>query len=403
MPVKRAIVCVTNDLTTDQRVDRTCMTLQEIGYSVMLIGRELKLSLPLASRTYAIYRMRLCFNKGPFFYANYNLRLFFYLLTHKSTLIVSNDLDTLLASYLAYKIKTFLPLSLRRGGRGVRSSRGGGRGVGKTRGVRHLHDCHEYFRGVPELVGRNTTTRIWKWIEGLIFPTLKLVTAVNTSVAKIYQEEYGNEIVVIRNVPFRRSWEKDRVISKESLGIAPHQQVILYQGAVNIDRGLEEVIQAMKFIRSDARLVIAGTGDIVEELQAFVKAEKVPGKVLFTGQIPFQELYRYTLMADIGLSIEKDVSMNYHYALPNKFLDYIQAHVPVLISPFPEMKAILDNYFIGEVLETHDPKHIADKIDGMLLNESRLDLYRENLHRAAKELCWENEAPKLKTMLRDGI
>ncbi|MFH1296238.1 MAG: glycosyltransferase [Bacteroidota bacterium] len=392
MPTINAIVCVTNDLTTDQRVDRTCMTLTELGYAVVLVGRKLKQSLPLASRTYDMHRMRLWFNKGPLFYANYNIRLFFYLLNHKANLLVSNDLDTLLACYLARKIKTFLPLP----------REGGGRGVGKTRGVRHLHDCHEYFRGVPELVGRNTTTRIWKWIEDLIFPTLKLVTAVNTSVAKIYQEEYGNEIVVIRNVPFRRSWEKDRVISKESLGIAPHQQVILYQGAVNIDRGLEEVIQAMKYIRSDAKLVIIGTGDIVEELQEFVKTEKVPGKVLFTGQIPFQELYRYTLMADIGLSIEKDVSMNYHYALPNKFLDYIQAHVPVLISPFPEMKAILDNYFIGEVLETHDPRHIADKIDGMLLNEKRLALYRENLHRAAEDLCWENEAPKLKRMLEAG-
>lgn len=387
MPTINAIVCVTNDLTTDQRVDRTCMTLAELGYAVVLVGRKLKQSLPLAPRPYCMHRLRLWFNKGPLFYANYNLRLFCYLLTHNSDLIVSNDLDTLLACYLARKIKTFLPLP----------REGGGQGVGKTRGVRHLHDCHEYFRGVPELVGRKATTRIWKWIEDRIFPKLKLVTAVNASVAKLYQEEYGNEIVVIRNVPFRK--RDGEAISKESLGIASHQKVILYQGAVNIDRGLEEVIQAMKYIRSDAKLVIAGTGDIVEELQAFAKAEKVPGKVLFTGQIPFQELYRYTLMADIGLSIEKDVSMNYHYALPNKFLDYIQAHVPVLISPFPEMKAILDKYFIGEALETHDPKHIADKIDGMLLNESRLALYRENLHRAAEELCWENEEYKLREML----
>ncbi|NQV01503.1 MAG: glycosyltransferase [Bacteroidia bacterium] len=273
----------------------------------------------------------------------------------------------------------------------MRSSPEGGRGV------RLLHDCHEYFRGVPELVGRKGTTRIWKWIEDRIFPKLKLVTAVNASVAKLYQEEYGNEIVVIRNVPFRK--RDGEAISKESLGISPHQKVILYQGAVNIDRGLEEVIQAMKYIRCDARLVIAGTGDKFEDLQAFVRQEKVPGKVIFTGQIPFQELHKYTLMADIGLSIEKDVSLNYHFALPNKFLDYIQAHVPVLISPFPEMKAILDKYFIGEVLETHDPKHIADKIDSMLMNESRLALYRENLHRAAEELCWENEVHKLKKLL----
>ncbi len=381
MPVNRAIVCVTNDLTTDQRVDRTCVTLTDLGFSVILLGRKLKQSLPLVPRFYEMHRMRLWFNKGPLFYANYNLRLFFYIVTHKVNFIVSNDLDTLPAAFLASCIKNLLPLSWRRG----------------SQGVRLLHDCHEYFRGVPELVGRKGTTRIWKWIEDRIFPKLKQVTAVNESIAKLYREEYGNEIVVIRNVPFRK--REGEAISKDSLGILPDQKVILYQGAVNLDRGLEEAIQAMKYLRCDARLVIAGTGDKFEELQAFVKQEKVPGKVIFTGQIPFQNLYGYTLIADIGLSIEKDVSLNYHFALPNKFLDYIQANVPVLISPFPEMKVILDKYFIGEVLESHDPKHIAEKIDGMLLNESRMALYRENLLKAAAELCWENEAPKLKKIL----
>lgn len=372
MPVKRAIVCVTNDLTTDQRVDRTCMTLVNLGVTPVLLGRRLKGSLPLTPRPYRMHRMRLWFRKGPLFYANYNLSLFVYLLTHKAGLIVSNDLDTLPACYLAHRLK-------------------------RASGTELVHDCHEYFRGVPELVGRKGTTRVWKWIEDRLFPRLKKVVAVNQSVARLYHEEYGNEIVVIRNVPFRKHGGEP--VSKESLGILPHQKVILYQGAVNLDRGLEEVIRAMKFIRSDAKLVIAGTGDKFDALQEFVVREKVPGKVIFTGQIPFQDLYGYTLMADIGLSVEKDVSLNYHFALPNKFLDYIQANVPVLISPFPEMKAILDKYFIGELLESHDPKHIAGKIDGMLLDEGRLAIYRENLLAAAEELCWENEEPKLRKIL----
>jgi len=380
MPVNPAIVCVTNDLTTDQRVNRTCLTLLDLGFEVLLVGRKLKRSLPLQPRAYHLHRMRLCFIRGPLFYANFNVRLFFFLLSRKANLIVSNDLDTLPACYLAVRIKNLF--SFRSSPR-----------------VRLLHDCHEFFRGVPELVGRRTTIRIWKWIEDLIFPKLELVTAVNDSIAKLYRDEYGNAITVIRNVPFRK--QGCEAMSKESMGILPHQQVILYQGAVNLDRGLEEVIMAMKYLRSDAKLVIAGTGDKFEALREFVNRMKVPGKVIFTGQIPFQDLYRYTLMADIGLSVEKDVSLNYRFALPNKFLDYIQANVPVLISPFPEMKAILDRYFIGEVIENHDPHHIAGKIDGMLMNESRLAVYRENLKVAAEELCWEKEAPKLKRLL-DG-
>jgi len=69
--------------------------------------------------------------------------------------------------------------------------------------------------------------------------------------------------------------------------------------------------------------------------------------------------------------------------------------VPVLISPFPEMKTIVDHYFIGEIIENHDPKHIAEKIDTMLMDCNRYDMYKENLRLAADELCWENEEEKL--------
>lgn len=370
----KAIVAVTNDLTTDQRVHRSCTALAESGYDVLLAGRIRKRSLPLAPRGYRMHRMKLSFDKGPLFYANYNLRLFFFILGKKTDLVVSNDLDSLPACYYAFRIKRMF----------------GGR-------TKLLHDCHEYFRGVPELVGRKSTTRIWKAIEDHIFPKLKYVTSVNKSVADMYGSEYSKHILVIRNVPFRA--KSVLPAGKEKYGIGAGEKIILYQGSVNVERGLEEAIQAMKYLRTDAKLVIAGTGDVFDSIRQFAKDQKVGGKVVFLGQIPFQELPPLTRMADLGLSIEKDVSLNYHYALPNKFMDYIQAGVPVLISPFPEMKAIVDKYYIGETIENHDPRHLASRMDAMLMNEGRMELYRQNMALAADELCWENEVRVLKNLL----
>src|SRR5690606_42069284 len=78
--MRRAIVCVTNDLSTDNRVHRTCTVLQELGWDVLLVGRRLPDSAPL-HRPYATRRMRLLFRRGALFYAEYNLRLFLLLLT----------------------------------------------------------------------------------------------------------------------------------------------------------------------------------------------------------------------------------------------------------------------------------------------------------------------------------
>src|SRR5512138_1437558 len=103
--MKKVIVSVTNDLTTDQRVNRTCLALTEMGNEVLLAGRKLPSSLPLSDRAYRTTRLRLLFRKGPLFYAEYNVSLFLFLMVRKADLLVSNDLDTLPANYLASKIR----------------------------------------------------------------------------------------------------------------------------------------------------------------------------------------------------------------------------------------------------------------------------------------------------------
>ena len=103
--VKKVIESVTSDLTSDKRVHRTCMTIEKLGFDVLLVGRKRKRSLPIKKREYAMKRMYLFFEKGFLFYLEYQIRLFFFIFFHKADLLVSNDLDTLLPNYLIKKIK----------------------------------------------------------------------------------------------------------------------------------------------------------------------------------------------------------------------------------------------------------------------------------------------------------
>ena len=76
---KKIIVSVTNDLTYDQRVNKVCISLQNCGYEVLLVGRMLPESIVL-DRSYSTKRFRLLFNKGFLFYAFY---AFLYFAFHK--------------------------------------------------------------------------------------------------------------------------------------------------------------------------------------------------------------------------------------------------------------------------------------------------------------------------------
>ncbi|MCF6171815.1 MAG: glycosyltransferase [Bacteroidales bacterium] len=363
---KKVIVSVINDLVTDQRVNKSCQSLSKMGFDVLLVGRKLPQSLPMDDRSYRSLRMRLLFKKGAFFYAEFNLRLFFLLLFRKADLLVANDLDTLLPNYLVSKLK--------------------------RTGL--VYDSHEYFTEVPELTGRKRVQKIWKAIEKSIFPKLKDVITVNDSIATLYEKEYGIRPVVVRNVPVRGSGEL-KPASRKDLGISESKKILILQGAgINIQRGAEEMVEAMQYIEG-AVLLIVGGGDVIEQLKKTVREKSLGEKVIFKARQTYDKLMQFTALADLGLTLDKDTNLNYRYSLPNKLFDYIQAGTPVLASPLPEIKKIISTYRIGDFIPDHDPKNIAAKISEILSSQLLMEEWKKNLSFASFQLNWEKEEKTL--------
>ena len=83
--------------------------------------------------------------------------------------------------------------------------------------------------------------------------------------------------------------------------------------------------------------------------------------------------------------------MNYRFALPNKLFVYILGGVPVLVSNFAEMKRVVEHYQIGIIAETHQRKELAELFKSTLFDQEKRLVWKQNLPRAASELCWEKE------------
>jgi glycosyltransferase involved in cell wall biosynthesis len=118
---------------------------------------------------------------------------------------------------------------------------------------------------------------------------------------------------------------------------------------------------------------------------------KLEEKVKFLGRLPISQLHEVTSRADLGISLEEDLGLNYRFALPNKLFDYIQAGVPVLVSNLPEMKRVVEHYQVGLIAETHQRKELASLFHLALFDEVKRQCWIKNLPHAAAELCWENE------------
>jgi glycosyltransferase involved in cell wall biosynthesis len=368
--LQKIVVSVTNDLCTDQRVHKICTTLLEEGFEILLIGRKLKASGPL-NRAYPTHRMRLFFNKGFLFYAEYNLRLFLKLGVTKKDILVANDLDTLLPNFL----------------------------IAKLFQKKLVYDSHELFTEVPELVNRPVIQRAWILIEKLIFPKLKNSYTVNSKIARIYHEKYKVPVKVIRNIaPTLKEFELSEAFVKKT---KKKRKMLILQGAgINIDRGGEEAVEMMQYLPNFVLYVI-GSGDVFPVLKEKVVQLKLEKRVFLIGRKPYDELMQYTKIADLGLSLDKSTNLNYEYSLPNKIFDYIQAKTPMLVSNRQIIADLVQKNNIGLVSHTHDPEKLADTVLEIFSNQEQYDTWCTNIQKAAKVYNWENEQKHLKEIYRN--
>lgn len=353
------VMAVTTDLTMDQRVHRVALALHEAGWNVTAMGRRKPDSLPLPEAPYRRKRMCLWFHTGKLFYLHYNLKLFRKLLLMRAGVVIANDLDTLLGAWWACKLSR----------------------------KKLVYDAHELFTETPELVRRPGTRGVWLRLEKWLVPGLKWFYTVNGSLSRVYEERYGVKAEVIRNLPL-----KARVIPvRETPG-----NILLYQGALNEGRGIERMIDAMKDLPG-LELWICGNGPVRPSLETLAQASAAKDRIRFFGLIPFDKLQEITTQASLGFSLEQPAGLNYELALPNKLMDYIQCGVPVLVSDFEEMAAVVSTYQTGETIGQDEP--LAKRIQSMLGDAAKWKQYHASCLRAAQELNWEKEKQKVVDLL----
>ncbi|MGB0868320.1 MAG: glycosyltransferase [Flavobacteriales bacterium] len=352
---KKVILCISNDIHTDQRLHKVCTSLKSRHYNVELLGRKLPSSKSL-NRDYSCKRLSILVNSGFLFYAFLNIQFFIYLLFKRVDLIVANDLDTLPACHLASKLKR-KPL---------------------------IVDLHELFSEVPEVVARPKVQKVWKRIESYYLPKQKHVITVCKSIADHYEKLYGIHLEVVRNIPMRNEDSIENIQKNSHI-------TLLYQGAVNLGRGIETMVESMVYLPSQFKLWIVGSGDLSENISNLITENNVQDRVKMFGRVEPEELKKLTPQAHLGLSLEENLGLNYYYALPNKLFDYLHAQIPMVVSPFPEMSAIVEGNNIGYIRQSVTSEGLALEIKEIFSDET---VYQEKMkacESAKEKLIWENE------------
>lgn len=353
---KKIITSAFSNLYTDQRIEKVCQTLHENGYTIDLIGNDWK-GAEKMQRPYSFSRIHLISKSLKTAYFEFNWKLYHELKkkADKNTILHANDIDALFPNYLIAK-KLNIPL---------------------------VFDSHEIFSEMPAVQGK-MSQKLWRYVERTVIPKLTWMITASGSYAKWFQKTYGIHPIVVQNAPRKMNFDFEIPDN--------NPKILLYQGAINPFRGIDKVIMAMHHL-DNVVLKIAGDGPRKEEYENLVAQEKLQNKVQFLGKLMPEDLRKVTITADCGMSIEENGGDSYLYSLPNKVLDCIQARVPLILSNIPELQNIKNQFDVGETIPDHHPKNIATTIE-KVLNKGRKN-YLEELEKASKTLCWENEEIKL--------
>lgn len=349
------ICCITNDPDYDQRMQRICTTLNAAGYRVKLVGRGLRTETGIPV-SYSVTRLKVWWGKGFLMYAEFNIRLFFWLLFKKADLICAVDLDTSLAVYLASLVKR----------------------------IPRMMDAHEYFSELKEVVTRPRIHWCWQKIEAFVLPRFPAGYTVSQTIAEAFNERYGVNYTVIRNVP--------------ASSLAPgrnhtRNKVLLYQGAINQGRGLEYLIPAMRWI--DAELHLYGDGNFMS--QALILTEKLglSDRIRFFGMVSPDTLKTITPGYYIGINLVEPVGKNQLFSLANKFFDYIHAGIPQVTMNFPEYANINAIAPVALLINDLTEKGISDAVNLLLSDTVVYDKLSANCNKLKVQFCWEVEADHL--------
>ncbi|WP_412067879.1 glycosyltransferase [Rubrivirga sp. IMCC43871] len=256
----------------------------------------------------------------------------------------------------------------------------------KRHGGALVYDSRELYAALDSTHGRPLVGRVWGTLEGRYIGRADAVLTVGDAIADRLAATYGIERpIVLYNAP---EPEPEPAPDRTALAGALHlpddgRMVVLYQGLFREGRGLRALVEAVRRV-DEARLVCIGEGALAEEVEA--AGPTLGDRLVVSPFVPPDRLAALTPGADLGACLIEPLTESLRLSLPNKLFEYLSAGVPVLASPLPEIRAVVDRG-VGVLADPADPEAVADALRRSLDPAVRAQ-WTENAHAALAPYTW---------------
>jgi len=182
-------------------------------------------------------------------------------------------------------------------------------------------------------------------------------------------------------------------------------KVLLCLGRLVYKKGFEYAIRALSEVLKhypDARLLIAGGGDLEQELRSISRECGVEGVVIFTGELLRDRLASHLALADIFLmpSIH-DLAGNVD-GLPNVILEAMAYGLPIIATEITGIPLAVQDGENGYLIPEKDVPALTEAALQLLASRERRRRFGENSRRFIKErLNWRDVASRYEELFQE--
>ncbi|MGB3414208.1 MAG: glycosyltransferase, partial [Microbacteriaceae bacterium] len=263
--------------------------------------------------------------------------------------------------------------------------------LANTLNSRVIADLHEYAPRQYEHSKQwvRTIAPYYRWICKHEVVKAAGVVTVSEGIAREYSRNFDVEVEVITNA----TSYIDLFPGEVSFPIK-----LVHSGLAASHRKLEVMIDAVQDTTTAVELHFYLVADAQNEYFQFLKNRaSANSNIFFHEEVPYSTLIETLNSFDVGVYIMAPTSFNHEKALPNKFFDFIQARLGLIIGPSEEMVALLQEFGFGAVSNDFSAESFTKVLDS--LNLEQIAQWKQNSHQSARELSGEKQMEKLEQII----
>ncbi|MDO8861102.1 glycosyltransferase [Haliea sp. E1-2-M8] len=259
--------------------------------------------------------------------------------------------------------------------------------------ARMILDAREYYPRQFEnkIVWRLSFARLYHWIFANFLQKIHKGITVSAGVANLYEQQYKVRFDVVPGYPAFHDIHPTPVNRR---GIR-----LVHHGVSNANRSLDVMIEAVQLLPQEYSLDMYLVPADQRSFEGLCRKAGRAQRVRILPPVAPDEIIPTLNSSDIGLFVSPPATVNLQNALPNKFFEFIQARLAVVVTPLKEVSERVLEYNVGVVTEDFSAEAIAAAIQAM--DVAALTYYKQQSHAQARELSMLALRGKLEALVRD--